>query len=86
MCCDVGNTGVPGSVVEYGFDNNWIIAKRASGDYWIIDKRFQIDWSGLDVPRRHEFYESHITGDLSLSEFEQLRDNWDIRITMRKVD
>lgn len=85
-CCSVGYTGVPGGVVEYGFNESWIIAKRSTETYWIIDKRFQIDWSEFDVPGRQEFYESHITGDLSLSEFEQLRDSLGIHITLKKVE
>lgn len=85
-CCSVGYTGVPGGVVEYGSNDAWIVAKRSTDEYWIIDKRFHIDWRGHDVPGRQEFYESHITGNLSLSEFEHLRDSLNIEVEMIEVE
>jgi len=84
-CCDSGWTGVPGGVTEYGFDEKWIIAKREENDYWLIDKDFEIDLTGFDVPGRYEFYQSHIKGNLTKKELNKIKDSLNIRIVLKKV-
>lgn len=85
ICCNSGWIGVPGGVIEYGYDEKWIIAKRDTDDYWIINKDFEIDLSGFDVPGRYEFYESHITGNLTKLEYERMKDSLNINIELAKV-
>lgn len=84
-CCDSGWPAVPGGVTEYGFDQRWIIAKRGDSEYWIIDKDFEIDMEGFDVPGRHEYYDSHIIGKLSESEFIHITDSLNIETIFRST-
>ncbi len=86
ICCDSGWTGVPGGVTEYGFNERWIIAKRSENDYWIIDKDFEIDLTGFDVPGRYEFYESHIKGNLTKLKFDRMKDSLNISIKLKRVE
>lgn len=85
-CCDSGWTGVPGGVTEYGFNKKWIIAKRSENDYWIIDKDFEIDLTGFDIPGRYKFYQSHLRGNLTKLEFDKMKDSLDIRVEFKKVE
>lgn len=86
ICCNSGWTGVPGNVTDFGFDEKWIIAKRSENDYWIIDKNFEIDLTGFDVPGRKEFFESHIKGNLTEREFLKMKDSLNISVDLQKVE
>jgi hypothetical protein len=85
-CCDMGWDAVPLGVTEYGFDEKWIVAKRSENDYWIIDKDFEIDLTGFDVPGRYEFYQSHIKGNLTKLNFDNIKDSLNIKIDLIKVN
>lgn len=69
--CDAGITVVPARVVEYKFDNKWIIAKSRSDSattYWIIDKDFK-DKLEFDNGFREKVLFPHVAGPLDSTNF-----------------
>ena len=68
--CDAGIPVVPARVVEYKYDNKWIIAKSRSDSgttYWIVHKDFK-DKLEYDNGFEEKVL-SHVTGPLDSTNF-----------------
>ena len=83
-CSGSGRQIVPMTVLEYAFDDNWIIAKTDVA-YWIVNKDANIRFISDSTASNHDVIEAHLNGPYDSATFVQKLFENAIKLKLRKI-